>query len=577
MGVAELEEEEGWCCRFCLCSEAKPARLISPCKCKGTLRYVHRACLHKWQAVALRLGHTERALTCGVCCERYTSAPPPRHNAWRLRSALRAAALALCAASALAGLSGPPAVHALLLFALAALSSRGRAAGAAFAAALVASLCALQLRGLRVSIGPDGAGRVGLSLIRRGAPVPSLRPGSLLVAAPGLGDPYFDRAVVLVTHAGPAGARGLLLTQPLPVAPHGGGGGGGGGGGAAAAVEVLHFLGGPVRGGVTDGGGGGGGQARGRRGNADTDGGGGGVGSGGVGGSSNGGVSFLHHFPGLPGALTLIAPAAAAACAGGDDGGVGDGAKRASAAPPWRCRRGSGRGSGAGGGEMEGGWAQGMRGTAAAAAAALLAAARWPLGSAGLRQLQQQRRSALEAALEPSGGSAAQPLWPRGGLATQEGPGSFSGDVAAVASAAAAGLDGAALGLYLGGPLEDLIARLPSEAAARAPASAARARAPAGPLLRGVASASPYWEAAPPLPAMAVGGASDASVAVSEARAQVVRVFHGSCVWAPRQLEGEIRGGVWGLVPRAAVGDVAATPPQALWRELSEGERPMWM
>jgi hypothetical protein len=124
--------------------------------------------------------------------------------------------------------------------------------------------------------------------------------------------------------------------------------------------------------------------------------------------------------------------------------------------------------------------------------------------------------------------------------------------------------------------LDDLVARLPSEVAARA--SAAPPPASGGPMLRGAAAGSPYLDPPPPLPSLAGGGgASGASVAVPEARARVVRAFYGSCVWAPGQLEGELRGGVWGLVPRAAVGDVAGTPPEALWRELSEGERPLWL
>jgi hypothetical protein len=48
---------------------------------------------------------------------------------------------------------------------------------------------------------------------RHGAPIEGLQPGSLLVAAPGLEDPLFSRAVVLVTHTGRGGACGVLLTQ----------------------------------------------------------------------------------------------------------------------------------------------------------------------------------------------------------------------------------------------------------------------------------------------------------------------------------------------------------------------------
>ncbi len=41
--------------------------------------------------------------------------------------------------------------------------------------------------------------------------------GSLLVAAPSLGDPNFSRTVVLIAEHGPEGAMGLVLNRPLGV------------------------------------------------------------------------------------------------------------------------------------------------------------------------------------------------------------------------------------------------------------------------------------------------------------------------------------------------------------------------
>eukprot|EP00882_Tetradesmus_deserticola_P006548 GHRQ01006890.1.p1 GENE.GHRQ01006890.1~~GHRQ01006890.1.p1 ORF type:complete len:100 (+),score=28.73 GHRQ01006890.1:407-706(+) len=78
-------EEAQYFCRICF-EDAKPSELISPCKCKGTLKHVHQACLHRWQANVARLGgrRDERATTCGVCRTRYTSLPPqPALQAWR--------------------------------------------------------------------------------------------------------------------------------------------------------------------------------------------------------------------------------------------------------------------------------------------------------------------------------------------------------------------------------------------------------------------------------------------------------------------------------------------------------------
>ena len=42
-GVQELKKE----CRYCL-SDDKSGLLISPCKCEGTMKYVHNECLEDW-------------------------------------------------------------------------------------------------------------------------------------------------------------------------------------------------------------------------------------------------------------------------------------------------------------------------------------------------------------------------------------------------------------------------------------------------------------------------------------------------------------------------------------------------
>ena len=42
------QPEEGDQCRICF-SGAEEGKLIAPCKCSGTQRYVHEDCLRKWQ------------------------------------------------------------------------------------------------------------------------------------------------------------------------------------------------------------------------------------------------------------------------------------------------------------------------------------------------------------------------------------------------------------------------------------------------------------------------------------------------------------------------------------------------
>ena len=55
------QPEEGDQCRICF-SGAEDGKLIAPCKCSGTQRYVHEECLRKWQR------------TCAGPCEQTNSA-----------------------------------------------------------------------------------------------------------------------------------------------------------------------------------------------------------------------------------------------------------------------------------------------------------------------------------------------------------------------------------------------------------------------------------------------------------------------------------------------------------------------
>lgn len=42
------DESSGKSCRICFESENEE-KLIQPCKCKGTIGYVHRTCLNNWR------------------------------------------------------------------------------------------------------------------------------------------------------------------------------------------------------------------------------------------------------------------------------------------------------------------------------------------------------------------------------------------------------------------------------------------------------------------------------------------------------------------------------------------------
>ena len=66
------QPDEGDQCRICF-SGAEDGKLIAPCKCDGTQRYVHEECLRKWQRTC---AGTRKAKYCGVCRARFDLAPP---------------------------------------------------------------------------------------------------------------------------------------------------------------------------------------------------------------------------------------------------------------------------------------------------------------------------------------------------------------------------------------------------------------------------------------------------------------------------------------------------------------------
>eukprot|EP00639_Heterosigma_akashiwo_P001598 CAMPEP_0194566396 /NCGR_PEP_ID=MMETSP0292-20121207/5299_1 /TAXON_ID=39354 /ORGANISM="Heterosigma akashiwo, Strain CCMP2393" /LENGTH=181 /DNA_ID=CAMNT_0039415979 /DNA_START=74 /DNA_END=616 /DNA_ORIENTATION=+ len=67
-------------CRICFEEQSGPKAekaFISPCRCSGSQKYIHRACLRKWQETIIQNkdDHT-KAYECGVCNALFTSRPP---------------------------------------------------------------------------------------------------------------------------------------------------------------------------------------------------------------------------------------------------------------------------------------------------------------------------------------------------------------------------------------------------------------------------------------------------------------------------------------------------------------------
>ena len=73
------------CCRICLEQDSAP-KLIAPCACTGTQKFVHRDCLAKWQKVIIDGSlvnpdtyKIEKARVCSVCKAEY-SVPLPSQS-----------------------------------------------------------------------------------------------------------------------------------------------------------------------------------------------------------------------------------------------------------------------------------------------------------------------------------------------------------------------------------------------------------------------------------------------------------------------------------------------------------------
>jgi hypothetical protein len=74
-------------CRICLDGPGREG-FITPCLCSGSMSYVHRRCLLRWQTVTLRDTNND-ATHCEMCRGRYNVPPPPVDLRVRLRVHLR--------------------------------------------------------------------------------------------------------------------------------------------------------------------------------------------------------------------------------------------------------------------------------------------------------------------------------------------------------------------------------------------------------------------------------------------------------------------------------------------------------
>ena len=59
------EQSETLLCRICLLEGDEDHPLFHPCRCSGTIKYVHQHCLKKW------LEMSKKDIKCELCGERF--------------------------------------------------------------------------------------------------------------------------------------------------------------------------------------------------------------------------------------------------------------------------------------------------------------------------------------------------------------------------------------------------------------------------------------------------------------------------------------------------------------------------
>ena len=80
------EDQDAKMCRYCFGGDEDGELIESPCKCTGSQKFVHPACLQRWQRMVLVSQPTHPAFykdelrfrKCTVCLADYSGTPPSR-------------------------------------------------------------------------------------------------------------------------------------------------------------------------------------------------------------------------------------------------------------------------------------------------------------------------------------------------------------------------------------------------------------------------------------------------------------------------------------------------------------------
>ena len=215
-------------CRICLENE-DGEKMISPCKCSGSQKFVHSECLSCWQESKLKsvlkypeLYQLSDIRTCNVCKTEYTKTPTLSRSGLSSLTYLlyslfnRYFYTILVILLAFAILSGllliPFVINALLV--------------------ILFSFLLSYLIGIRPKILATTAG-LSLAFIRIGPAVDGLKPGILIQASDRIDSGIFAGSVVLITAYSPyEGAVGYIVNKPI--------------GNLYLDDNERHFFGGPV-------------------------------------------------------------------------------------------------------------------------------------------------------------------------------------------------------------------------------------------------------------------------------------------------------------------------------------------
>lgn len=184
------------CCRICFDKEFEGSKLIAPCKCRGSSRYIHIHCLSQWQETAIENNAPQKATTCPVCLSEYTY--PSKLFLLYRRLAHHCKTLWAIGSIAFFALAVTP----LKLF-------------------LHAVLVIITIPFGQISLGKMALAWIGcdfppqLALIRngKGLSIPSLRRGMLLIASRDIPNTsvFYKSVILILEHSKTAGSRGIII------------------------------------------------------------------------------------------------------------------------------------------------------------------------------------------------------------------------------------------------------------------------------------------------------------------------------------------------------------------------------